>query len=132
MITHSPPKLTPFAPARRGRMIGQYHRGDAAMDDALTEARSPGARELADLAEQLTQVLRVRTFPIGMKLLEDLDAMVAVPGVRRPTAGKKFTTCQMVTQARLAGFTLGITHDNVPGFSNCGGIIGLNEPSELY
>jgi uncharacterized protein (DUF169 family) len=27
---------------------------------------------------------------------------------------------------------MGITHDNVPGFSNCGGVIGLNEPSELY
>jgi uncharacterized protein (DUF169 family) len=102
------------------------------MDDAPTETRSLGAKELSDIAEQLTQLLRLRTFPIGMKLFEDAEAMAAVPGLRRPPAGKKFTTCQLVTQSRMAGFTLGITHDNVPGFSNCGGIIGLNEPSDLY
>jgi len=102
------------------------------MDDAPTEIRAPGGRELAELAEQLTQLLRLRSFPTGMKLFESAEAMAAIPGLRRPPAGKKFTTCQLVTQARMAGFTLGITHDNVPGFSNCGGIVGLNEPSELY
>lgn len=92
----------------------------------------PDARGLADLSEQLTQLLRLRTLPIGMKLFEDVAVMEAVPGLRRPARGKTHSTCQLVTQARIAGFTLGITHENVPGFSNCGGIIGLNEPSELY
>ncbi len=102
------------------------------MNDAVAEAAAPDAKQLAGIAERLNQLLRLRSFPIGMKLLEDPQAMAAIPGVRRPPAGKKFTTCQLVTQARMAGFTLGITHDNVPGFSNCGGIVGLNEPSDLY
>lgn len=101
------------------------------MDDAPAAAPLSG-KAIAELAAQLTELLRLRTLPIGMKLFEELDAMAAVPGLRRPPAGKRFSTCQLVTQARMAGFTLGITHDNVPAFSNCGGIVGLNEPSELY
>ncbi len=109
------------------------------MPDAPTDAAAAAAavrvldaKAIAALAEQLAALLRLRTFPIGMKLFEDLDAMAQVPGLRRPTPGKKFTTCQLVTQARIAGFTLGITTENVPELSNCGGVIGLNAPSELY
>jgi len=90
------------------------------------------AKALAHLAEQLVQHLKIRTLPVGLKLFEDAAEMARIPGLRRPPAGKRFSTCQLVTQARMAGFTLGITHDNVPAFSNCGGVIGLNEPSDLY
>jgi uncharacterized protein (DUF169 family) len=99
---------------------------------AMVEPAQPDAKALAQMAEQLTQLLRLRTLPIGMKLFESLEEMENVPGLRRPTRGKTFSTCQLVTQARIAGFTLGITHENVPAFSNCGGVIGLNEPSDLY
>jgi uncharacterized protein (DUF169 family) len=101
-------------------------------DVEVAEAPALDGKAIAALGEQLSNLLRLRTLPIGMKLFEDLDEMAAVPGLRRPSEGKKFSTCQLVTQARLGGFTLGITRDNVPGFSNCGGIIGLNEPSDLY
>jgi uncharacterized protein (DUF169 family) len=101
------------------------------MADGLAGSAS-AAPELAGLGARLTELLRLRTLPIGMKLFTDPAAFEAVPGLRRPPAGKRFSTCQLVTQARMAGFTLGITHDNVPEFSNCGGVIGLNEPSELY
>ena len=100
--------------------------------EAGPAAGPPDAKALAQLAEQLTQLLRLRTFPIGMKLFESIEAMEAVPGLRRPPKGKTFSTCQLVTQARIAGFTIGIAHENVPAFSNCGGIVGLNEPSDLY
>ena len=40
--------------------------------------------------------------------------------MRKPTDGMKFTMCQMVTQSRWYGFTLGITVDNTRG-GNCGG-----------
>jgi uncharacterized protein (DUF169 family) len=104
------------------------------MNDAPTIADAPplDAKAVASLAQQLTELLRLRTFPIGMKLFEDAEEMAKVPGLRRPAEGKTFSTCQLVTQARIAGFTMGITTANVPGFSNCGGVIGLNEPSELY
>lgn len=99
---------------------------------AIADAPPPDAKQVAELARQLTELLRLRTLPFGMKLFETAEEMAKVPGLRRPAEGRKFSTCQLVTQARIAGFTMGITHDNVPGFSNCGGVIGLNEPSELY
>jgi len=90
------------------------------------------AAAIAALGGQLADLLRLRTLPIGMKLFEDLDAMARVPGLRRPPKGKTFSTCQLVTQARLAGFTLGITTENVPEFSSCSSVIGLDAPGEIY
>ena len=104
------------------------------MNDAPTIAEAPplDGKAIAELAEQLNQLLRLRTFPIGMKLFEDLDAMANVPGLRRPPKGKTFSTCQLVTQARMAGFTLGITTENIPSFSSCSSVIGLDAPGEIY
>lgn len=90
------------------------------------------AGNLQLLADKLIQLLRIRTMPIGMKLFEDAAEMQKIPSLRQPTEGAHFTTCQMVTQSRMAGFTLGITLDNVMPGGNCGGIIGLNVPSERY
>ena len=89
-------------------------------------------KAIADLAEQLNQLLKLRTYPIGMKLFEEVAAMEAVPGLRRPAKGKTFSTCQLVTQSRMAGFTLGITTQNVPAFSSCSSVIGLDAPGDIY
>jgi uncharacterized protein (DUF169 family) len=102
------------------------------MPDALPETPSPDARTIAELAAQLEQLLRLRTFPIGMKLFESEAEMAAVPGLRRPAEGRSYSTCQLVTRSRIAGFTLGITTANVPEFSNCSGVIGLSPPSEFF
>jgi uncharacterized protein (DUF169 family) len=96
-----------------------------------TEAAIDG-KAVAELAGQLSDLLRLRTLPIGMKLFEDVDAMAQVPGLRRPPKGRIFSTCQLVTQARMAGFTLGITTDNIPAFSSCSSVIGLDVPGEIY
>ena len=98
----------------------------------MSETATLDGAAIAALAEKLVGLLKLRTLPIGMKLFEDVEAMRAVPGLRRAAPGKRLSTCQLVTQARIAGFTLGITHDDVPAFSNCGGIIGLNLPGEDY
>jgi len=103
--------------------------GDGGPEDL---AYGTGGDDLKGLADKLIQLLRIRSLPIGMRLFEDADEMMQVPGVRTPTDGYRFTTCQLVTQARIHGFTLGIVHDNVRGNSNCGGIIGLNAPGEDY
>ena len=66
---------------------------------------------LADASGKLIELLRIRTQPIGMRLFEDPKDMEAIKGVRKPTDGFKFTMCQMVTQSRWYGFTLGITVD---------------------
>jgi uncharacterized protein (DUF169 family) len=90
------------------------------------------APNLQALADRLVTLLRIRTLPIGMKLFEDAAEMERIPGLRTPTSAFRFTTCQLVTQARTAGFTLGIRHDNVRPNSNCGGIVGLNKPGKSY
>ena len=61
------------------------------MNDAPTIAEAPpmDGRAIAELAEQLNQLLRLRTFAIGMKLFEDLDEMANVPGAGRH-GGKRF------------------------------------------
>jgi uncharacterized protein (DUF169 family) len=89
-------------------------------------------KDIAELAEQLNQLLKLRSFPIGMKLLADTAEMEQIPGLRRPAKGKTFSTCQLVTQARMAGFTLGITTENVPAFSSCSSVIGLDAPGDVY
>jgi len=90
------------------------------------------AGNLKALAEKLVGLLRIRTLPIGMKLFEDARKMEQIPGLRTPTRDFHFTTCQLVTQARTAGFTFGIRHANVRPNSNCGGIVGLNRPGKPY
>jgi len=103
----------------------------------LAEAARPATdaldgKAIAELAEQLSQLLRLRTLPIGMKLFEDLEEMARLPGLRRPPKGRTFSTCQLVTQSRMAGFTLGITTENIPSFSSCSSVIGLDAPGEIF
>ena len=88
----------------------------------------PGAEELKAAATKLQDLLKLRTLPIGMKQYESLEELEAVPGLRRPKPGRFHTTCQLVTQSRIAGFTLGITAENVRPQSNCGGVMGIDVP----
>jgi len=97
----------------------------------LTETNSD-AVQLKYLAERLTELLRLRTLPIGMKLFETGEEMAQVPGLRNPREGRHFTMCQLVTQVRMSGVTLGIRHENVLPNSNCGGVVGLNVPSDEF
>ena len=73
------------------------------------------SKMLAEASARLIDLLRIRTQPIGMRLFEDPAEMEKIQGLRKPTEGFKFTMCQMVTQSRWYGFTLGITVDNTRG-----------------
>lgn len=95
-------------------------------------ATLPDAASLRDAAADLIEMLRIRTIPFGMKLFEDADEMRRIPGLRTPADGRFFTTCQLVTQVRTAGFTLGIVQDNLRQGASCGANIGLEPvPDEL-
>lgn len=96
----------------------------------MTSTEPMNAARLQELGARLGDLLRLRTLPIAMKLLEDAAGLDAVARLRRPTAGRRFTMCQLVTQARIAGFTLGITGANLMPGGNCGGVVGLNAPGE--
>ena len=58
-----------------------------------------------------------------MKLFETVHDMEAIPKIRRPRA--KHTTDQIVSQARMLGWTVGVTMDDLVG-AQCGAVIGLH------
>ncbi len=58
------------------------------------------------LADALNRLLRLKTTPVGMKLYERVDDMLAVPKIRRPQA--IHTADQIVGMAARLGFTIGI------------------------
>lgn len=83
----------------------------------------------AALAAELEQILRLRSFPIGMKLFETVEEMEAVPKIRRPDA--IHTTDQVVAQAARLGRTVGITADDLVG-AQCRAVIGLGAQDETW
>lgn len=105
-----------------------------AQTDPRAEAGDAGmsGEELKQLGARLQDLLRLRTLPIGMKLYESVEEMKAIPGLRLPQEGMGFTSCQLVTRARYSGQTLGFVEDHLRPHSNCGGVLGLNKPSEAY
>lgn len=77
----------------------------------------------------LNQYLHLRSIPIGMKLFETVEAMEAVPKIRRPRA--KHTADQIVAQARQLGWTVGVTMDDLVG-AQCGVVLGLHPRDEAW
>jgi uncharacterized protein (DUF169 family) len=75
------------------------------------------------IVDGLSQYLRLRSIPIGMKLFETVEEMEAIPKIRRPKA--RHTTDQIVAQARQLGWTVGITMADLAG-AQCGAVIGLH------
>lgn len=76
----------------------------------------------AALAGELEQILKLRSFPFGMKLFRTVEEMEAIPKIRRP--GAIHTTDQIVAQAARLGRTVGITGDDLVG-PQCRAVIGL-------
>ena len=85
--------------------------------------------DFATIVDGLNRYLRLRSIPIGMKLFETVEAMEAIPKIRRPRA--KHTTDQIVAQARQLGWTVGITMDDLVG-AQCGAVIGLHPQNEEW
>jgi uncharacterized protein (DUF169 family) len=75
------------------------------------------------IVEGFNRFIHLRSIPIGMKLFETVSEMEAIPKIRRPRA--KHTTDQIVSQARMLGWTVGITMDDLVG-AQCGAVIGLH------
>jgi uncharacterized protein (DUF169 family) len=81
------------------------------------------------IVDGLNRYLRLRSIPIGMKLFETVEAMEAIPKIRRPRV--KHTTDQIVAQARQLGWTVGITMDDLVG-AQCGAVIGLHPQDDEW
>ncbi|MEP0201675.1 MAG: DUF169 domain-containing protein [Halioglobus sp.] len=85
----------------------------------------------AELVDGLNQFLRLRTTPVGMKRFHKAAELEQIHRLRRPPAGEKFATDQIVGQSRWLGYTLGITMDNLVG-SQCGAVVGLHPRDEEF
>lgn len=84
---------------------------------------------LKTLVDDLNQLLRLKTTPIGMKLYTDVKEMEKIHKLRRP--GSIHTTDQIVAQAARLGWTVGITYDDLVG-PQCGAVIGLYPQDEEW
>jgi len=87
------------------------------------EARQEGdSLDFAALVEGLNRYLRLRSIPIGMKRFATVEEMQAIPKIRRPD--DKMALDQIVGQARLLGWTVGVTYEDLMG-PQCGTPVGL-------
>lgn len=86
--------------------------------------------DLPSTAAALERLLRLRTLPFGMKLFESVEAMAAVPKIRRPQ-GSVHTMDQIVAQAARLGWTVGVTTKDLVG-DQCRSVIGLGGQDEKW
>jgi uncharacterized protein (DUF169 family) len=84
-------------------------------------------RDWAALAAELTDKLRLRSLPFGMKLFAERAAMQAIPRIRRPTA--IHTLDQVVAQAARLGWTVGVTAEDLVG-AQCRAVVGLGHAKD--
>jgi len=87
-----------------------------------------------DAARQLKETLRLRTEPFGVAFLK--EAATLPEGTRRPSQvfGKRVTICQGVTMARIYGWPVGLTKDDllcIPGMLAFGFIPATDPVLEL-
>jgi uncharacterized protein (DUF169 family) len=81
----------------------------------------------ADSAREFDSYLRLKTFPLAFKLFAAADDLDKVKGIRR--LDYKPRMCQLITLARVHGWTLGATAQEL-GSPVCASIIGLIEPPQ--
>lgn len=82
--------------------------------------------EWRDISEQLEKALRLRSLPIGLKLLENAKELDKIKH-RKPDQNILF--CQLLTQARTFGWTIGFTSEDLVD-SICAHVVGLR--AEAY
>lgn len=83
-------------------------------------------------AEFISNNLRLRTLPMAVKFLQDKNEFPAKTRQPSVVLGKKVTICQGVTMARVYGWTVGLTRDDlicVPAMIAFG-LSGAADPAE--
>lgn len=96
---------------------------------AAGEKASPESYDFPALVDELTRLLKLRTIPIGMKRFKDRKEMEAIPKIRRPK--ERMMLDQVVGQARLAGWTVGVTFEDLTG-AQCGAPVGLHPRDDAF
>jgi uncharacterized protein (DUF169 family) len=85
---------------------------------------SSRTKQIAELTAELEQLLRLRSFPVGVRRVADRDELEGTSGWK--TLDHKPRGCQLITMARTIGWAFAMTEDTIApcGFSWA---IGLGE-----
>lgn len=75
----------------------------------------------AGLTKEIERLLRLQTYPIAYKRLDDIRELKKIPNVRR--LDRLATFCQLPTLVRRGGWTIGVTRNNL--IERCARINGL-------
>ena len=78
------------------------------------------------LAGEIERLLRLQTYPVAYKRLDDIKELDKIPNVRR--LDRTATFCQLPTLVRRSGWTIGVTRDNL--IERCARINGLAETTK--
>ena len=76
------------------------------------------------LVRRMEILLRLRSFPVAMKMLEKKEQLQAIPFLRRP--GHKVTMCQLINLVRNCDWTVGADVEDF-ALPTCSSILGLSE-----
>jgi len=99
------------------------------MQTSQTQSNDQSAIDLPKIAATLERMLRLRAIPFGMKLFESVEAMEAIPKIRRPAS--VHTMDQVVAQAARLGWTVGVTTQDLVG-DQCRSVVGLGGQDEKW
>ncbi len=81
------------------------------------------------LTRKLEALLRLKSFPVGLKFLEDEGELAKNSWVRRPE--KRTTLCQLITVVRTFDWTIGITRNDINAHgANVLGMAGIPKAIE--
>ena len=81
------------------------------------------------IIRRMELLLRLRSFPVGLKLLPSKKDLSTIPFLRRPT--EPATLCQLVNLARNFDWTVGAEAEDFLT-PVCSGIVGLSKVPELH
>jgi uncharacterized protein (DUF169 family) len=81
------------------------------------------------LTRRLEALLRLRSFPVAFKMLEDPGLLDRIPYLRRTRS--KATLCQLITRVRNFDWTVGAVAEDLLS-SACTSILGLAETPPLF
>ncbi len=81
-----------------------------------------------DWTAKIEKLLRLKSFPVGLKLIEDAAELDSDKWLRRPD--EKLTLCQLITIVRTFDWTVGGTADDLATVG-CASILGLAQLSEF-
>jgi uncharacterized protein (DUF169 family) len=75
--------------------------------------------------QKLVNILKLRTFPLGLQFFENAEELDKIDKIKRPTNRRTF--CQIAGNARLYGWTIGITKKDLGINTVCPAMLGLYE-----